>query len=202
MDFQVVRENALKYLGYQAPMFEGLTLGISSLLGECIEEIEQIAQPKVIVKRFKLAKDPLRLEESGDEILGQQMEDMLEDCEECILIGCTLGIVMERKIKFYAKVNMTKSTVMDAAASAYLEEYCDRYEETLGFDNRTYRACPGYGDFPLEFNKRIAILLDIQKSMLGLIGIGSDKRKKSCGNCVMKEDCPFRKRGQRCYRTD
>ena len=62
MDFQVVRENALKYLGYQAPMFEGLTLGISSLLGECIEEIEQIAQPKVIVKRFKLAKDPLRLE--------------------------------------------------------------------------------------------------------------------------------------------
>ena len=49
---------------------------------------------------------------------------------------------MERKIKFYAKVDMTKSTVMDAAASAYLEEYCDRYEETLGFDNRTYRACP------------------------------------------------------------
>ena len=38
MDFQVVRENALKYLGYQAPMFEGLTLGISSLLGECIED--------------------------------------------------------------------------------------------------------------------------------------------------------------------
>ena len=98
MNFQVVRENALKYLGYQAPMFEGLTPGISSLLGECIEEIKQIAQPKVIVKRFKLAKDPLRLEESGDEILGQQMEDMLEDCEECILIGCTLGIVMERKI--------------------------------------------------------------------------------------------------------
>ena len=114
MDFQVVRENALKYLGYQAPMFEGLTPEISSLLDECIEEIKQIAQPKVIVKRFKLAKDPLRLEESGDEILGQQMEDMLEDCEECILIGCTLGIVMERKIKFYAKVNMTKSTVMDA----------------------------------------------------------------------------------------
>lgn len=64
MDFQVVRENALKYLGYQAPMFEGLTHNFKSL-GECIEEIKQIAQPKVIVKRFKLAKDPLRLEESG-----------------------------------------------------------------------------------------------------------------------------------------
>ena len=218
MDFQVVRENALKYLGYQAPSFEGLTPEISDLLDECMREIKQTAQPKVIVKKFKLEKEPLRLEESGDEIKGEQMADMLKDCEECLLIGCTLGIAMERKIKFYAKINMTKSTVMDAAASAWLEEYCDRYEETLGFDNRTYRACPGYGDFPLEFNRRIAILLDIskkigvtitpnnllipQKSMLGLIGIGSDKRKKSCGNCVMKEDCPFRKRGQRCYRTD
>lgn len=218
MDFQIVRENALRYLGYQAPMFEGLTLEISNLLDECIEEIKQTAQPKVAAKKFKLAKGPLRLKESGDEILGQQMADMLKDCEECLLIGCTLGIVMERKIKFYTKINMTKSTVMDAAASAYLEEYCDGYEETLGFDNRTYRACPGYGDFPLEFNRRIVILLDIskkigvtitpnnllipQKSMLGLIGIGSDKRKKSCGNCVMKESCPFRKRGQRCYRID
>lgn len=55
-------------------------------------------------ERFKLAKDPLRLEESGDEILGQQMEDMLEDCEECILIGCTLGIVMERKTSFMQRL--------------------------------------------------------------------------------------------------
>ena len=61
MDFQVVRENALKYLGYQAPMFEGLTLGISSLLGECIEEIEQIAQPKVIVKRFKTGERSIEI---------------------------------------------------------------------------------------------------------------------------------------------
>ena len=131
------------------------------------------------------------------------------------LMACTAFLLNDLDLFHTEK---EEAAVMDAAASAYLEEYCDRYEETLGFDNRTYRACPGYGDFPLEFNKRIAILLDIprkigvtitpnnllipQKSMLGLIGIGSDKRKKSCGNCVMKEDCPFRKRGQRCYRTD
>ena len=162
MDFQIVRENALRYVGYRSQttiddklVFEGLTPEISDLLNECMDEIKQIAQPKVIVKKFKIAKDPLRLEESGDEIIGEQMADMLKDCEECLLIGCTLGIAMERKIKFYAKINMTKSTVMDAAASAYLEEYCDRYEETLGFDNRTYRACPGYGDFPLSAQKEI-----------------------------------------------
>ena len=73
----------------------------------------------------------------------------------------------------------------------------------------------GYGDIPLSFNREIARVLDVgktlgvtltpdhlmipQKSMLGLIGIGTPERKKQCGQCVMKEDCAFRKRGQRCY---
>ena len=67
MNFQVVRENALKYLGYQAPMFEGLTPGISSLLGECIEEIKQIAQPKVIVVNVdtEIIGCPIIREEDG-----------------------------------------------------------------------------------------------------------------------------------------
>ena len=218
MDFQIVRENALRYLGYRSQttiddklVFEGLTPEISDLLNECMDEIKQIAQPKVIVKKFKIAKDPLRLEESGDEIIGEQMADMLKDCEECLLIGCTLGIAMERKIKFYAKINMTKSTVMDAAASAYLEEYCDRYEETLGFDNRTYRACPGYGDFPLsaqkeildglEAGKRIGItltegyLMMPSKSVTAVIGVSKTPAAcmiEGCEACG-KKDCAFRR---------
>ncbi len=211
----MLKETALKYLGYgnQEPSIE-----ISNLLDECIEEIKKVSDPKVTVQKFHLERNPLRIAETGDEIKGKQMEELLEGCEECLLIGCTLGIAMERKIKFYSKLNMTKSMIMDAAASAYLEQFCDDYEMGLGYSDRTYRACPGYGDFPLEFNKRIAAILDIskkigvtitpnhllipQKSMLGLIGIGSKRQKKSCGDCVMKEDCPFRKRGQRCYKTE
>ena len=52
MDFQIVRENALRYLGYRSqtvidnkPVFEGLTSEISDLLNECMDEIKQIAQP-------------------------------------------------------------------------------------------------------------------------------------------------------------
>lgn len=211
----MIRETALKYLGYgnHEPSGE-----IADLLETCIREVKEISHPKVIVKKFHLEKAPLRIRETKDHILGNQMGELLKDCPECLLIGCTLGIQLERKMKFYEKINMTKATVMDAAASAYLEEYCDQYEETLGYTNRTYRACPGYGDFPLEFNRRIAALLDIyktigvtitptnllipQKSMLGLIGLGSAGRKKSCEGCVMKADCTFRKRGQRCYEIE
>lgn len=211
----MIRETALKYLGYGSSL---PSQEIEELIQDCITEVRHFSQPKAIAKKFHLEKEPLRIGETGDEIAGQQMGRLLEHCSECLLIGCTLGIGMERKIKYYEKIHMTKAVVMDAVASAYLEEFCDTYERRLGYQNRTYRACPGYGDFPLSFNRKIASLLDIsknlgvtitatdlllpQKSMLGLIGIGSFKQKKSCETCVVKKDCPFRKRGQRCYGTE
>lgn len=211
----MIREMALKYLGYGQ---HTLSEDMEKLLDTCIKEVKQVSQPRVTVKQFRLAKEPLRIYETGDAILGKQMEELLKDCPECLLIGCTLGLELERKLKFYAKIDMTKAAVMDAVASAWLEEFCDEYESGLGYPARTYRACPGYGDFPLEFNRTIASLLDIsrkigvtitasnllipQKSMLGVIGIGDRGRGKSCGNCVMRDDCPFRKRGQRCYEIE
>lgn len=211
----MIKETTLKYLGYGN---QEISDEINHMIDSCIQEVKKVSQPGVVCQKFSLATNPLRIEETGDEILGEQMKELLEDCEECLLIGCTLGITLERKLKYYSRIDMTRATVMDAAASAYLEAFCDEYEEKLGYPNRTYRACPGYGDFPLEFNRKIARILNIhkrlaitmtpdhllipQKSMLGLIGIGTKKRKKQCGNCVMKEDCCFRKRGQRCYETE
>lgn len=211
----MIKENTLKYLGYGQQELSG---NIEKLLHECIQEVEQISQPKVFCRKFTLEHKPLRIKESGSVIEGSHTAELLEQCQECLLIGCTLGMVLERKLKYYSKINMTKATVMDAAASAFLEDFCDRYEDTLGYKNRTYRLCPGYGDFPIKFNQIIAEILEIrkhlgvsitqncllipQKSMLGLIGIGSDKRTKQCGQCVMLDDCRFRKRGKRCYQNE
>ena len=211
----MLKKPALNYLRYRKGEVPG---EIDRLLDETILEIEKTAQPKAAAALFYLEQEPLRIQETGDRIPGNQMKELMADCEKCLLVGCTLGISMERKIKLYEKVDMTRAVVMDAAASAYLEQFCDAYEEKLGYPDRTYRACPGYGDFPLAFNQIIGKLLDIsrklgititesglmipQKSMLGVIGIGDTGRKKSCESCVRKKDCPFRKRGERCYETD
>lgn len=212
----MIKDTALKYLGYDKKQI--LSEEMEQLIDSCIQEVKETAQPGIFCRLFTLGQNPLRIEETGDEIPGEQMKELLENCDQCLLIGCTLGISIERKIKYYAKIDMTKAAIMDAVSSAYLEDVCDEYEEKLGYVNRTYRACPGYGDFPLEFNRRIAQILDIhknlavtitpdnllipQKSMLGLIGIGNKNRKKKCGTCIMKEDCCFRKRGQRCYENE
>ena len=212
----MIRKRMLKYLGYgngQEPSGE-----IKKLLEECLEEVKKEACPKAVVRKFHLDHDPLCLRETGVEIAGKQIGELLDGCEECLLIGCTLGISIERTIRRMEKINMTKAVAMDAAASAYLECFCDDYEGKLGIADRTFRACPGYGDFPLEFNQKIPKLLDIpktlgaavtasdllipQKTMLGIIGIGTTGQKRSCAACVRRKSCSFRKRGERCYEID
>ncbi|MBS7007006.1 vitamin B12 dependent-methionine synthase activation domain-containing protein [Anaerostipes sp.] len=208
----MIKETALKYLGHTG---QEITEELHILLEDCIQEVKQVSQPKAVTRRFELDEHPLRIKELDLFLPGEQIKDAFSQCSHCLLIGVTLGVMLERRIKYYEKSNMTRAAVMDAVSSAYLEEYCDEYEEGLGYPNRTYRLCPGYGDIPLSFNREIARVLDIgknlgitltpdnlmipQKSMLGVIGIGAPERKKQCGQCVMKEDCPFRKRGQRCY---
>lgn len=208
----MIKENALKYLGHTG---QQITDEMEILLDECIRDVKHVSQPKVVSRRFDLSGDSLEIRELGLSLPGNQIREAFSQCSHCLFVGATLGITLERKIKYYEKSDMTKAAVMDAVSSAYLESYCDEYEESLGYPNRSYRLCPGYGDIPLSLNREIARVLDIgktlgitltpdnlmipQKSMLGLIGIGTPERKKQCGQCVMREDCVFRKRGQRCY---
>lgn len=208
----MIKETALKYLGHTG---QNITEDMGKLIEECIREVKEVSQPKVVSRRFELSGDSPRIKELDLDLPGDQLKEEFRQCGHCLLLGATLGVMLERKLKYYGKSNMTRAAVMDAVSSAYLEEYCDGYEEELGYTNRTYRLCPGYGDIPLSFNREIARVLDIgktlgitltpdnlmipQKSMLGLVGIGASGRKKQCGKCVMKNDCPFRKRGQRCY---
>ena len=107
---------------------------------------------------------------------------------------------------------MLSGFVADACASALLEAYADDAEDELG-DERTYRFCPGYGgsdvediQYILESVKaeKIGItrtesgLMLPQKSMAGIVGLGK-KTQKSCGECILKEHCAYRKEGRVCF---
>ena len=107
---------------------------------------------------------------------------------------------------------MLKALVLDATANAYLEAKADEYEKTIA-NNLSYRFCPGYQGsdvtdlkyiFEVLKPEKIGItLLDSgmmvpQKSMCGIIAIGKNEKKR-CGDCIMLDNCAFRKVGKRCY---
>lgn len=215
MNFSKVKDNALKYLGYQG---QRLDETMNQLIDECLEEIQTLADFKVVSKTYHLSFHPLKIKEVNCLINYPDLNELFQNCDEVMIIACTLGIQFDRKIKYYSKINMTKMTILDAVGSSYLEALCDEYEQSFQFKERTFRFCPGYGHVPIELNHDLARILDCskhigltiqdshillpQKSMIGLIGIGESKMKKSCHNCINIKNCAFRKRGQRCYKID
>ncbi len=151
---------------------------------------------------------------------GSDIKEHLKDCERVIVFAATLGTAAEKLIRTAEVMDMAYAVVLDAYASAFIEDYCDRcetelHEKTGGFF--TWRYSPGYGDYPisvqsdfirfLSADKKIGLtatenhILIPRKSVTALIGISEkpqQKEKRSCESCNMKETCKFRKDGQGC----
>ena len=81
----------------------------------------------------------------------------------------------------------------------------------------TSRFSPGYGDFPLDYQRELLALTDAprkiglmvtsgsimvpRKSITALIGIAGHPvtgRLASCDECLLRAECPFLKEGQHC----
>ena len=210
----MIKENALKYLGYLDNQVDSNT---EILLNECLKELEQVT-PKFMYQIYTLTHHPLTIKELNLTINYPDLIDLFDSCDRIVIIACTLGLQLDQQLRYYSKINLTKMTVMDALASSYIEIKCDEYEAKQNFGKRPFRFCPGYGNVPLELNKNLANALNCskhicltvqesnlllpQKSMIGLIGLGDEKLTKHCFSCVNKENCMYRKRGQRCYKKD
>ena len=210
----MIKENALKYLGYLDNQVDSNT---EILLNECLKELEQVT-PKFMYQIYTLTHHPLTIKELNLTINYPDLIDLFDSCDRIVIIACTLGLQLDQQLRYYSKINLTKMTVMDALASSYIEIKCDECEAKQNFGKRTFRFCPGYGNVPFELNKNLANALNCskhigltvqesnlllpQKSMIGLIGLGDEKLTKHCFSCVNKENCMYRKRGQRCYKKD
>lgn len=213
MPISTIKENTLRYLGYTHTLLDDK---MDALVEDCIQEIQAISTPRFMHHQYTLTHHPLAIQELQLTLPYSDLEDLFDSCYSCIVVGCTLGQAVDRRLKYLSKVDMTKMTVLDAAASSYIEYVCDEFEEKLAFPNRTFRFCPGYGNVDITLNKTLANTLNMQKligltvqdsnillpqkSMIGLIGIGDTKYQKHCFTCIKKTDCEFRKRGQRCYK--
>lgn len=190
---------------------------IELLIDQCIQEVQELAEFRVVSQYFHLQHQPLKIKELDLELSSQDLSFYFQECHECFIVACTLGIQIDRRIKYYEHIDMTKAIVFDAVSNAYLEECQNQYEKSLNLGNHTFRFAPGYGDIALTLNKTLAKVLQIDKklgvsindgglflpmkSMLGIIGLGKEVKKR-CLSCLRKEQCELRKGGLRCYVID
>ena len=141
----------------------------------------------------------------------------LRDCGQIIVFAATLGTGADHLIQKYNKLQMSKAVIMQAAATAMIEEYCDqvctgiREEYESGDRYLRPRFSPGYGDFPLDCQQRLldsleagkrigikltdSLLMMPSKSVTAVMGVSKKPYRcdvKGCESCG-KRDCLYRR---------
>lgn len=154
------------------------------------------------------------------EILGKSIAKHLAGCEKVACIAVTVGENIEREVtKKFDAGNYVSSVLLDAAATAAVEQAADELEKAIAREvsreslKMRWRFSPGYGDWLLENQKKFfyitgaaeigmtlteSLMLVPRKSVTAIIGlekiISADskvKTKKTCATCDNK-NCPAR----------
>lgn len=212
---EISRKEILRYLGYGNK--EG-DERVSALIEEALEELLAAASPKSIYRSYPLTLLP------EDEIdftvfrtKSRNLSKNLADCEEIILFAATLGTGVDVLLHKYTRLQMSKAVIMQAAAAAVIEEYCDGENRKLKQEYEAKglylrpRFSPGYGDFSLECQKEITTVLETpkrigimltesllmtpSKSVTAVMGVSKKPYRceiKGCESCG-KKDCAYRR---------
>ncbi len=206
---------AIRYLGYGK---HAVDEKIMALIGDAYEELDSVARKRIVYRIFNLRV-------SGDNCII--IEDLKIDsknlcknvngCEQVLILGATLGVEVDRLLQRYAVDDMARVVVLQACASALLEEYLDTWQQDQaqklqkeGLYMRP-RFSPGYGDFSIRFQQPILDRLDAPrkigltlteggmltptKSVTALIGLGRDETSCPPDGCEVceKTDCAYRR---------
>lgn len=212
---EISRKEIRRYLGYGNSQADDR---VHSLIEECVNELVKAAALKSISRTY-----PLKLLE-GEEIdftvfrtRSRNLSRNLKDCSQVILFAATLGAEVDVLLHKYTRLQMSKAVVMQAAATAMIEAYCDEENQKLKEEMEAKglylrpRFSPGYGDFPLECQreltavletgKRIGIMLTDSllmtpsKSVTAVIGVSEKPYRceiRGCEACG-KKNCAYRR---------
>ncbi|MBQ9661612.1 MAG: vitamin B12 dependent methionine synthase, activation domain protein [Oscillospiraceae bacterium] len=211
------RRETLQYLGY---LGSPIPAELEAEIARCEGEILRTARPRAHWRLYGLLPDG-SLEGTTFTPQGQDVPELLKDCSRVILMAATLGSEAEQLLRRSQVRDMSDAVILDAAASAAIENVCDNLCEDLAARFApaylTDRFSPGYGDFPFAQQREFFDVLDItrqigvslsesglmlpQKSVTALIGVADrpqEHRHRGCPSCTLFETCRFRKEGKTC----
>lgn len=207
----------LLYLGYRGQEYPAQ---IKAQIKRCGKEVLAAAVPRLIWRKFSANEAQF----SALPLEGNDIRELLDGCREIVLMAVTLGGGIDRLLTRSGVSNMADTVIMDACASAAIENVADNFEADLRRETEAKgrylsdRFSPGYGDLPLTAQKQFCAVLDTErkiglsvsasmlmipgKSVTAVLGV-FDKpkplRKRGCEYCSLFRSCVYRKEGKNCY---
>ncbi|MBR1781663.1 MAG: hypothetical protein IJ751_09715 [Oscillospiraceae bacterium] len=211
------RNEILLYLGHRG---QAIPPELEEQMERCIRTVTAAARPRLVYRRLAVRDGELDALPG----LGNDLRAILRPCREAVLMAATLGPLVEQVLMRSGVTDMADAVIMDACASAAIENVCDHFEFDLRAELKregcflTDRFSPGYGDFPLERQNALCDTLNAarrigltvtenhimipRKSVTAVLGIAENPqplRARGCAVCSMFLNCPYRKEGETCH---
>lgn len=98
---------------------------------------------------------------AASRVKSANLKKNLSGCDSVLVMAVTVGAEVDRLLARYGKLSVAKAVVMQAAAAAMVEAYCNELNAMWKkeyLEKGLYlrpRFSPGYGDFPLSAQKQI-----------------------------------------------
>lgn len=214
-EIKIEKKEVLRYLGYGKNEETG---SAGAVIDKCIRKIGSALACKACFDRFPVsAKTGEPLDIGFTDTNSKSLKKNLKGCFEIILFCATIGFEADRIIQKYSLVSPAYAVVSQAVGAAAIEKWCDelcgrfKKREALKKNFLRPRFSPGYGDFPLETQKRIFACLDCSrkigvtltdsllmlpsKSVSAIIGVSKENTnciQSGCEECENTE-CEFRR---------
>ena len=112
---------------------------------------------------------PIRVEEACVDagglirLPGKSLAAHLAGCARAVLFCATAGPGFDRMLSAN-RLQPARLAIWDAAGTAGIESFCDRFCEALGGHQRS-RFSPGYGDLPMQSQQEILSVLDARRTL-------------------------------------
>ncbi len=218
---QIDRREAFRYAGMHGEPTPQLT----ALADECERILLSEIRPAYVYRVFPLKRTffGIHCEGSSAVLSGADIETHLRRCTHAAVFCATLSFGADRAIRAAQAKDVAMAHLMDAMASAAVEQFCDMAEkEILSLPQlrhffTTWRYSPGYGDFPIaaqidllgaiDAARRIGVcvnesgIMTPRKSVTAIVGLADtplQRQRRGCAVCNLSETCPYRAKGGHC----
>lgn len=161
-ELKISKEEALRYSGVRGDADEK-TL---ELLSEALDLLKEDLEPKAVFCEVSVGYTPDGLYLGDDFIKSEGLRKFLKGAEGAYLLAATAGIEADRLIARFSAVRPSLALMIDSAAAAVVEALCNKLCGEYFNVRECERFSPGYGDFPMDYQK------DIIKILCAEINIG------------------------------
>lgn len=170
-----LRSEVLRYAGMGKADPADIDPRIIEFADWAVEELYRQCRPRFTSKIFSVKAIPeiengLRFGGVLD-VTSRSLTVNLRDCNEVVFLAATLGAEADRLISQYSRRDMSQGVLMEAAAAAVIESYCDSCQQDLEKElNKEHitlrpRFSPGYGDFDIKHQKDFVRLMDLPRTI-------------------------------------